>query len=46
MTIIKFSKKYDDIIGIKKDFYTNNLKNLKNTFFVNKKYAQQKKKIL
>ena len=44
MTIIKFSKKYDDIIGIKK-IYTNNLKNLK-ILFVNKKYAQQKKKIL
>lgn len=44
MTIVKFSKKYDNIIGIKKDFYTNNLKNLKNTFFVNKKYAQQKKR--
>ena len=44
MTIVKFSKKYEDIIEIKRDFYTNNLKNLKNTLKVNKKYAQQKKR--
>ena len=40
MTIVKFSKKYEHIIEIKRDFYTNNLKNLKNTLKVNKKYAQ------
>lgn len=44
MKIVKFSKKYEDIIEIKKDFYTHNLKNLRNTLKVNKKYAQQKKR--
>jgi len=44
MKVIKFSKKYENIIEIKKDFYTNNLKNLKNTLKVNKKYSHQKKR--
>ena len=44
MKNIKFSKNYNDIINIKKDFYENNLSNLKNVLKINKKYSIQPKR--
>ncbi len=39
--IIKFSKTYKNILGIKKDFYTNNLSNLNNITKINNFYKKQ-----
>ena len=39
--IVQFSKSYKDILNIKKDFYTNNLKNLNNVIKINKFYKKQ-----
>ena len=35
--VIKFSKPYGKLLGIKKDFYQNNYRNLKETLSVNQK---------
>ena len=41
--IVKFSKPYDnEIFKIKKDFYENNLSNLKSIIKINKIYKSQK----
>ena len=39
--VVKFSKSYKNILGIKKDFYTNNLVNLRNVNKINKIYKKQ-----
>ena len=39
--IVQFSKSYKNILNIKKDFYTNNLKNLNNVIKINKFYKKQ-----
>lgn len=39
--IIKFSKKYEDILNIKKDFYVNNKINLENSLKINNIYRKQ-----
>ena len=39
--VIKFSKPYGKLLGIKKDFYQNNYRNLKETLSVNQKYIAQ-----
>lgn len=42
--IIKFSKSYNSIFSIKKDFYTNNRLNLKKSLAINKYYRKQPKR--
>ena len=42
--IVKFSKPYKLIFKIKKDFYDNNLINLKKSIKTNKYYTRQKKR--
>ena len=44
MKNIKYSKSYNDILQIKKDFYLNNKENLKKAIKINKKYSQQPKR--
>ena len=39
--IVKFSKSYKNIFGIKKDFYKNNLKNLNSVLKINNLYKKQ-----
>ena len=45
MKNVKFSKSYNKIIKIKKNFYVNNIENLKNALKINKKYLLQPKRI-
>ena len=45
MKNVKFSKSYNQIIKIKKNFYLNNRENLKNALRINKFYASQPKRI-
>ena len=39
--IVKFSKSYKNILGIKKDFYNNNLSNLNSVLKINNLYKKQ-----
>lgn len=45
MKNVKFSKSYNQIIKIKKNFYINNIENLKNALKINRKYLLQPKRI-
>jgi 2-polyprenyl-3-methyl-5-hydroxy-6-metoxy-1,4-benzoquinol methylase len=45
MKIIKFSKSYDHVFKLKKDFYNNNNDNLKNIYKINLNYIKLKKRI-
>ena len=44
MKIVKYSKSYDNLLGIKKKFYSDNESNLESAIKINKKYISQPKR--
>jgi|TARA_B100001964_G_scaffold136595_1_gene150765 2-polyprenyl-3-methyl-5-hydroxy-6-metoxy-1,4-benzoquinol methylase len=44
MKITKYSKSYNNVLKIKKNFYEDNFSNLNNSLKINKKYSQQPKR--
>ena len=44
MKIVKYSKSYNNLLGIKKDFFSENKNNLKNIIKINNQYIKQPKR--